>query len=125
MRILLATLLTLALSFLAHAETVRLSEPVESSSAWEVFGAPMDDKQPGMSLQSVIDQEEDMEGEGCICHSSCATGCSQEKLDHQASVDLMDADPEDGRRWECAAGRNLPTHESFLGYSPLSSARCG
>ena len=57
--------LLLAFSFTAHAETetTRLSEPVETGDGYEVFGAALPDKSPGLSLQEAISREEQLAGQ--------------------------------------------------------------
>lgn len=59
-QILIFVLGTLAGSVAADA--VRLSEPVEASASYEVFGAPLADKSPGMSLTEAIAQEASLNG---------------------------------------------------------------
>lgn len=57
--------LLLALSFNAYSETeaIRLSEPVETGDGYEVFGAALPDKSPGLSLQEAISSEEQLAGQ--------------------------------------------------------------
>lgn len=59
-----ATTLTLCLAFGAAiaaspSDVVRLSEPVEATAAYEVFGAPMADKSAGLTLSDVIQGGDD------------------------------------------------------------------
>ncbi len=58
--ILFLTLLALAVT--AAAETMRLSKPVEVSDTYEVFGAPMSDKERGLRLKDVIAREGEFDG---------------------------------------------------------------
>lgn len=46
----------------AHAEALRLSEPVEVTENYEVFGAPMHDKKPGIALSEVIARSDEFAG---------------------------------------------------------------
>ncbi|MGA0236536.1 MAG: DUF4920 domain-containing protein [Alphaproteobacteria bacterium] len=59
----IACLLLFALSPWALAETIRLSDAVETTASHEVFGAQMPDKSNGMSLQSLMEQQETLAGQ--------------------------------------------------------------
>ena len=72
-------LLILFLAFVsqAQAEAIRLSEPVESTDDYEVFGAPLPDKASGLSLQSVIAQESELAGKEVRVSTRIAKVCQK------------------------------------------------
>lgn len=63
----------------AHAENdvVRLSEPVEATDAYEVFGAPLEDKKAGLSLKEVIEHESELAGEEVRVSTRIAKVCQK------------------------------------------------
>lgn len=62
MRFLTLIAAVVALNVVAETSVVRLSEPVEATDAYEVFGAPLPDKSPGLSLREVIERESEFAG---------------------------------------------------------------
>ncbi len=52
----------LIMSFAVGADALRLSEPVESTDRYEVFGAPLDDKRPGLGLRELVAREDELDG---------------------------------------------------------------
>lgn len=73
----LAACLALLFATSAVAEPLRLSEPVEASDAWEVFGAPMADKSGGLSLQALIEREDELAGEEVRVTTRVARVCQK------------------------------------------------
>lgn len=55
-------LLVLIFSPIALAEVVRLSEPVEITADYEVFGSPMEDISPGMGLKDIVANQKELNG---------------------------------------------------------------
>lgn len=53
---LVAGLLLVAVNACPASDVVRLSEPVEASDQWEVFGAPMTDKRKGVGVRDAVAQ---------------------------------------------------------------------
>lgn len=72
-------MLLLALSFTAYAETetIRLSEPVEAGDGYEVFGAPLPDKSPGLSLKETISREEQLAGQEVRISTRISSVCQK------------------------------------------------
>ncbi len=73
-------LLAVCLSVLAaplSADTIRLSEPVESTPEWEVFGVAMSDKQPGLGLKELIAREDEFEGQEVRVTTRVAKVCQK------------------------------------------------
>ena len=66
-----------ALNVLAETALVRLSEPVEATTAYEVFGAPLPDKNPGLSLREVIERESDFAGQEVRVSTRIARVCQK------------------------------------------------
>lgn len=56
-------LLLLLAPLTLSAETLRLSEPVESTAEYEVFGAPLDDKSEGRGLAELLASDDGLDGE--------------------------------------------------------------
>jgi len=77
MRRLTLCLIALAVSLPAAAEPLRLSKPVEFSDTYEVFGAPMPDKQRGMRLKDLIAQEEALAGSEVRVSTRVAKVCQK------------------------------------------------
>mgnify|MGYP000022364732 CR=1 FL=1 len=73
------TLMTalVALSVLAETTVVRLSEPVEATETYEVFGALLPDKSPGMPLQEIIEREGDFAGREVRVSTRIAKVCQK------------------------------------------------
>ncbi len=77
MRILVLMLTLFVLNAHAESEAVRLSEPVESTAAFDVFGAPLRDKKPGLSLKEVIEHESDHAGREVRVSTRIAKVCQK------------------------------------------------
>ncbi|MGI9291280.1 MAG: DUF4920 domain-containing protein [Gammaproteobacteria bacterium] len=75
----LLVLLLTALAFNAQAEdtALRLSEPVEATDAYEVFGAPMADKNSGLTLKEIIAGESDFTGQEVRVSTRIAKVCQK------------------------------------------------
>ena len=69
--------LTLLFASQTWAEAIRLSEPVESTADYEVFGAPLPDKADGQSLRSVIEQESELAGKEVRVSTRIAKVCQK------------------------------------------------
>ena len=79
MRLLALIPAVVAVSVLAETTVVRLSEPVEATAAYEVFGAPLPDKNPGLSLLDIIERESDFAGRGAVSRRWRFTGRSSRR----------------------------------------------
>jgi hypothetical protein len=77
MRLLALIPAVVALSVLAETTVVRLSEPVEATATYEVFGAPLPDKNPGLSLQDIIERESDFAGREVRVSTRIAKVCQK------------------------------------------------
>lgn len=66
-----------ALNVQADNPATRLSEPVEATEQYEVFGASMPDKEPGMSLQALIDRESELAGQEVRVTTRIAKVCQK------------------------------------------------
>jgi hypothetical protein len=66
-----------ALNVLAETTVVRLSEPVEATATYEVFGAPLQDKEAGLSLQEIIERESDFAGQEVRVSTRIAKVCQK------------------------------------------------
>jgi hypothetical protein len=77
MRFLTLIAAVVALNVLAETSVVRLSEPVEATEAYEVFGAPLPDKNPGLSLQEIIERESDLVGREVRVSTRIAKVCQK------------------------------------------------
>ena len=66
-----------ALNVLAETTVVRLSEPVEATETYEVFGALLPDKSPGMPLQEIIEREGDFAGREVRVSTRIAKVCQK------------------------------------------------
>ena len=77
MRLLALIPAVVAVSVLAETTVVRLSEPVEATAAYEVFGAPLPDKNPGLSLQEIIERESDFAGREVRISTRIAKVCQK------------------------------------------------
>lgn len=73
----LAACLALLFATSAVAEPLRLSEPVEASDAWEVFGAPMADTSAGLSLEALIEREDEFAGKEVRVTTRVAKVCQK------------------------------------------------
>ena len=81
----------------AQAEALRLSKPVEVGPGFEVFGAPMPDKGPAMSLGTVLANEQQYLGETVMVRARIAEVCQKKGCflmatdgSHQARVTFKD-----------------------------------
>jgi hypothetical protein len=76
-RFLALILAVAALDAAAESAVVRLSEPVEATESYEVFGAPLPDKSPGLSLREVIERESDFAGQEVRVSTRVARVCQK------------------------------------------------
>jgi len=91
MRSLILTLTTLALSAHAEEATVRLSEPVETTEAYEVFGAPLADKNSGLSLKQIVAHESHFTGQEIRVSTRIARVCQKKGCFFVATEDEVSA----------------------------------
>jgi hypothetical protein len=80
MRKLFATvfvLLITASAFAQEAEVVRLSEPVESTENYEVFGTEVEEWNQPASLSSIIEKEEEFAGKEITLETEVAKVCQK------------------------------------------------
>ncbi|MEM1436334.1 MAG: DUF4920 domain-containing protein [Pseudomonadota bacterium] len=75
--LLLAAMLSTLHPIIAATDPLRLSEPVEVTSTFEVFGAPMQDKSPGQSLQALIDNADELNGQTIRLTSTVKQVCQK------------------------------------------------
>lgn len=77
MRHLAFILALLTTPVLAENETIRLSEPVETTDSYEVFGAPLADKDHGISLANLIEHQDQHVGKEIRITTRIAKVCEK------------------------------------------------
>lgn len=71
------SIFTLANTGIAQDEVIRLSEPVETGENYEVFGSTFDSSAKSLSLNELIEQSENLEGEQVIAEGTIKQVCQK------------------------------------------------